>query len=339
MGGNINEARLSEAGEVTDDDLAVLDSIDLTDGTGDEAASDTEVESGETLAGGESDAAGVDTDGDEEESDSDVDADEEDSKDSAEDEGADSVEADADTDAAEAAEGDGEEVDDPAPEVVEKAAQDYAAIRKNVLNDVASRFVPTVEQANAAIESADQELAAIEKKYSEPDEDGFVPSLTVADQRRIVQLETQRARGMEQLERVKAELTPAVAKAEKEVTIQQNLATFPRLKAVEAGFREAIDRGIQFGSVAEAIEISGALMRAKGQAVAKPKPAAAKPKPGQIEQAALERSIANKKAGMVTAGRGSNGSKSTGKTADSYRGLPDVVASGLRMWDDAIANS
>lgn len=358
MGDTISTDRLEQAGDVTEDDLAILDSIELDQDAEELAASDSRVEVGASLNGGESDAVTTDLDGSEDgasedeeatsdEDDSDEDSDQGEDADEPEDaqEGTDESEEDSDDapDTTDAEDEAGDEDDaDPEPEVIEKATQSYEQTRKAVLDEVASKFIPVAESAQKAAADAEAELAAIEKKYSEPDEDGFIPSLTVADQRRIVQLERQREKAVETLERVKSEFTPAVQKAEREVMIQHNLNTYPKLKAVEAGFREALNRGITFESVAEAVEVSSALMRVKGQATAPRAPKVAakpKPKPGEIERAALEASIARKKAGAVTAGRGSNGSKGATPKGNPYKGLPPEVVEGLRMWDEALASS
>src|SRR5690606_33108558 len=280
MGDTISTDRLEQAGDVTVDDLAILDSIELDQDAEELAASDSRVEVGASLNGGESDAVTTDLDGSEDgagwdeeatsdEDDSDEDSDQGEDADEPEDaqEGNDESEEDSDdapdtADAEDEAGGDDDDAD-PEPEVVEKATQSYEQARKAVLDEVASKCITIAESAQKAAADAEAELAAIEKKYSEPDEDGFIPSLTVADQRRIVQLERQREKAVETLERVKSEFTPAVQKAEREVMIQHNLNTYPKLKAVEAGFREALNRGITFESVAEAVEVSSALMRVK----------------------------------------------------------------------------
>lgn len=336
MPDNLNDEELDAVEDMPSEDMAELfEGVEDSPGNGeasesalDEGAGQGDSDSGADSTDLESEDGADKDDGEEAETEE---SEEDSENEDAEGESEESEEAEAESESADEDAGtDGDDVD---VEAVQKVSESYDSSREAVIRDVAKQFAPAAQAAKTQIAEAEAEIEAIEKKYSEPDEDGFVPNLTVADQRRIAQLEYQLAKGKNSWETITAQLGQAAEKAENELIIRSNLQAFPKLAAVEEGFRAALARGIKFDSPAEAIEVSAAIMRAQGKATAKAKPNAPKPKSGELEKAALEASIAKKKAGAITAGKGSTGSKGAAAKANPYKGLSHEERSLMEHFD------
>ena len=367
---NINEERLDAAGDMTADDMADI-FADSEDSPGSGEAGESEPDGGagqgDSDSGSDSDANDTSED-DAEGADGDEPGDEESEEDSDEDEGEDEGESeeDAEGDEPDGDSGDEQESDDAADEPEEadeesvKTAEQYysEAIKEaeqrygeealnSAIKSVAQKFAPQAQVVKDTLAKAEAELAAMEKKFTTPDEDGYIPEQTFAERRRERELDRiifQAKDKWEQIvnnigleaDKVSEDLKTKRAAAEAEATIQSNLKAYPKLAAVEEGFREAMRRGLTFESAAEAVEVSAALMRAKGKTVAKPKPAPAKPKAGELEKAALESSLARKKKGAMTAGNGSSGAKGAPAKENSYKGLSHEGRAMARYFDDML---
>lgn len=340
--GDLNTDRLADAGDVTAEDLAIFDSLEPDGADSEKAVSGGESGEDSPEVQGEPDTADPDSDEDSEDGLGDEDAGEDDANlDDSDEEGSGADEDGAgdteDAGDADGAEDIGDDADlEPDAEVVKSATETYEQTLQQAQEEVAHRFLPIAQQAASRVQAVEAQIQELEERYATPDEDGYIPAMTVADQRRIVQLEHERIKANEALDHVKAQVGPALQQAERETHVRANLQAYPKLQAVEAGFREALNRGIEFTSVAEAIEVSAAIMRAQGKAPA-PVKKTPRVKPGEAERAALEASLARKKAGAITSGRSTSTARTPARAESSYRGLPPVVAEGLKFWDKALA--
>lgn len=233
------------------------------------------------------------------------------------------------------------EVAPDAETILAEYQQTIQSVEQSVKDEIAEKYIPRAYQLHEAINEAETQIKAIEAKYA-PDEDGFAANKSPEDERLLRQLDARVERLTAEREKVasefEAESRATISDRKVEAYIQANIKKFPVLKQYEDGFRKMVAMGVEVSSPAEALAVSKGLSAVKAGKVKVQ--SAVKPKAGELERKAIESSIANKRKGAISAGKGS-GAKSgpSASKGGSYSNAPLEIQAVLRDLDAEFARA